>query len=58
MLEWVRAGNVYLADFGNGRIRVVTNGIITTAAGRNDGAPLIEGEAAVNVRLEGPTGVS
>ena len=40
-----RAGNLYIADFGNGRVRVVTNGIITTAAGRNDGAPLIEGEA-------------
>ena len=53
-----RAGNLYIADFGNGRIRVVTNGIITTAAGRNDGAPLMEGEAAVNVRLEGPTGVT
>jgi uncharacterized protein (TIGR03437 family) len=53
-----RAGNLYIADFGNGRVRVVTNGNITTAAGRNDGAPLIEGEAAVNVRLEGPTGVT
>ena len=30
-----RAGNVYIADFGNGRIRVVTSGLITTAAGRN-----------------------
>ena len=53
-----RAGNLYIADFGNSRIRVVTNGIITTAAGRNDGAPLMDGEAAVNVRLEGPTGVT
>ena len=53
-----RSGNLYIADFGNGRVRVVTNGIITTAAGRNDGAPLMEGEAAVNVRLEGPTGVT
>ena len=53
-----RLGNLYIADFGNGRVRVVTNGIITTAAGRNDGAPLMEGEAAVNVRLEGPTGVT
>jgi uncharacterized protein (TIGR03437 family) len=53
-----RAGNLYIADFGNGRVRVVTGGTITTAAGRNDGAPLMEGEAAVNVRLEGPTGVT
>ena len=53
-----RAGNLYIADFGNGRVRVVSNGLIATAAGRNDGAPLMEGEAAVNVRLEGPTGVT
>jgi trimeric autotransporter adhesin len=53
-----RAGNVYIADFGNSKVRVVTDGIITTAAGRSNGAPLIDGEAAVNARLEGPTGVT
>ena len=53
-----RSGNLYIADFGNSRIRVVTNGIITTVAGRNNGAPLMEGEEAVNARLEGPTGVA
>ncbi|MEO8596040.1 MAG: SMP-30/gluconolactonase/LRE family protein [Candidatus Solibacter sp.] len=52
------AGNVYIADFGNSKIRLVSNGIITTVAGRTNGAPLIDGEAAVNARLEGPTGVA
>ena len=37
---------------------MVTNGIITTVAGRNNGAPPIDGEEAVNARLEGPTGVT
>ncbi|MCX6632962.1 MAG: NHL repeat-containing protein, partial [Candidatus Solibacter sp.] len=53
-----RAGNLYIADFGNSKVRVVASGIITTVAGRTNGAPLIEGEAAVNARLEGPTGVA
>ncbi len=52
------AGNQYIADFGNSRIRMVANGIISTVAGRADGAPQIDGEAAVNARLEGPTGVT
>src|SRR5450631_383672 len=51
-----RAGNLYIADFGNSRIRVVTNGIISTVAGSLKGIPMIDGQAAVNVRLEGPTG--
>ena len=53
-----RAGNLYIADFGNSRVRMVTNGIITTAAGRNNGVPPIDGEEAVNARLEGPTGLT
>ena len=53
-----RAGNLYIADFGNSRVRMVTNGIITTAAGRNDGVPPIDGEEAVNARFEGPTGLT
>src|ERR1035437_6005113 len=53
-----RAGNLYIADFGNTRIRVVTNGVINTVAGNPKGIPMIEGQAAVNVQLEGPTGVT
>ena len=52
------AGNLYIADFGNSRVRMVTSGTINTAAGRNNGVPPIDGEEAVNARLEGPTGVT
>ena len=53
-----RSGNPYIADFGNSRVRMVANGVITTVAGRNNGAPIVEGEEAVNARLNGPTGVA
>jgi uncharacterized protein (TIGR03437 family) len=53
-----RAGNLYIADFGNSRVRVVANATITTVAGSANGPPLTSGEAAVNARLEGPTGVT
>jgi uncharacterized protein (TIGR03437 family) len=53
-----RSGNPYIADFGNSRVRVVANAVITTVAGRNNGAPIVEGEEAVNTRLNGPTGVA
>jgi uncharacterized protein (TIGR03437 family) len=52
------AGTLYLADFGNTRVRMVSGGIITTVAGQTNGAPLTEGQAAVNARLEGPTGLT
>jgi uncharacterized protein (TIGR03437 family) len=53
-----RAGNLYIADFGNSKIRVVTSGVINTVVGLGNGAPLLDGQAAINVRLEGPTGVT
>jgi uncharacterized protein (TIGR03437 family) len=52
------AGTLYLADFGNSRVRMVSGGIIATVAGQPTGAPLTEGQAAVNARLEGPTGIT
>jgi uncharacterized protein (TIGR03437 family) len=52
-----RAGNLYIADFGNSRIRLVSNGEITTVVGSSSGAPMTDGELAINVRLDGPTGV-
>ncbi|MDE3165230.1 MAG: hypothetical protein KGN36_05440, partial [Acidobacteriota bacterium] len=51
-------GNLYVADFGNGRVRMVASGTIRTVAGSTNGARAIEGELAVNTRLEGPTGVA
>jgi uncharacterized protein (TIGR03437 family) len=53
-----RSGNLYIADFGNSRIRMVNNGIIQTIAGSPSAPGLTEGQAAINVRLNGPTGVA
>jgi uncharacterized protein (TIGR03437 family) len=53
-----RLGNLYIADFGASRIRQVTGGIIRTVAGSSKGAPPIDGQAAVNLRFLGPTGVA
>jgi uncharacterized protein (TIGR03437 family) len=53
-----RFGTLYIADFGNSRVRAVSNGIITTVAGNTNGAPAVDGGLAINVRLAGPTGVT
>ena len=57
------SGNLYIADFGNSRIRTVAGGliapgIITTVAGSINGAPITDGAEATNTRLNGPTGVA
>ena len=52
------AGNVYIADTGNHRVRKIdTNGIVSTAAG--NGAPGLSGDggAATNASLFAPTGL-
>ncbi len=51
-------GRVYIADLGSSRIRVVTDGIISTVAGSSSGIQPLEGEPANSVRLSGPTGVA
>jgi uncharacterized protein (TIGR03437 family) len=51
-------GNLYIADFGNGRVRKISNGVITTVLGSANGAPILDGEPAASTRLEGPTGVA
>ena len=52
------AGNVYIADSGNNRIRVVNaSGIISTVAGQQGGGFNGDGPA-VNAELNGPSGVS
>jgi len=52
------AGNVYISDFGNNRIRKVTNGIITTVAG--NGTPGYSGDngPATSAQLNSPNGVA
>ena len=50
------AGNLYIGDQGNSRVRMVdTNGIITTAAGGGGGG---DGGAATNASLSSPRGVT
>ena len=52
------AGNVYIADNANSRIRKVTNGVITTVAG--NGTPSYSGDngPATSAGLGGPSGVA
>ncbi len=52
-------GNVYIADWGNNRIRVVnTNGIINTFAGNSSGGFSGDGGPAVAAELYYPSGVA
>jgi len=53
------AGNLYIADTVNNRIRKVdTNGIISTIAGTNSAGYSGDSGAAVNAKLNGPSGVA
>jgi uncharacterized protein (TIGR03437 family) len=53
------AGNIYIADTGNGRIRKVdTSGVITTVAGRGNGSALGDGGPALNAQLGTPSEVA
>ena len=53
------AGNVYIADSENNRIRkVATNGVITTVAGNGVYAYGGDGGAATNASLQAPSGVA
>lgn len=52
-------GNLYIADYGNNRIRKVdTNGIITTIAGTNSSGFAGDGGLAFNAKLNAPQGVA
>jgi uncharacterized protein (TIGR03437 family) len=52
------AGNIYIADFGNNRIRKVSNGVITTVAG--NGATGFSGDngPAINAQFNGTEAVA
>jgi hypothetical protein len=53
------SGNLYIADWGNGRIRKVgTNGIITTVAGNGNGGYPGDDGPATSASLSGPSGVA
>lgn len=50
------AGNVYFADSGNNRIRMISNGIITTVAG--GGTSTTDGVPATSAQLSSPMGIA
>jgi DNA-binding beta-propeller fold protein YncE len=49
------AGNLYIADEGNNRIRKVTNGVITTVAGNGTRGFSGDGGPATSAQLYFPT---
>jgi sugar lactone lactonase YvrE len=51
------AGNLYIADYGNSRVRKVSGGTITTVAGGGKG-PLGDGGPATSATLGSPVGVA
>ena len=52
------AGNLYIADTGNNRVRKVSGGTITTLAGNGTAGFSGDGGPAANASLSGPTGVA
>jgi uncharacterized protein (TIGR03437 family) len=52
------AGNLYIADGNNNRIREVSNGVITTIAGSGVAGFSGDNGPATNARLAGPMGVA
>ncbi len=52
------AGNIYLADYGNNRVRMVTNGIISTVAGNGTYGFSGSGGNATSAQVGYPAGVA
>ena len=52
------AGNVYIADYSNNRIRKITNGVISTIAGNGKAGFSGDGGPALNASLNGPWNVT
>ncbi len=52
------AGNYYIADYSNVRVRKVANGTITTVAGSGAGGYAGDGGPATQAELESPAGVA
>ena len=53
-----RQGNVYIADFGNDRVREVSGGVISTVAGTGGSGFSGDGGSATAAQLDGPEGVA
>jgi uncharacterized protein (TIGR03437 family) len=52
------AGNLYIADFGNNRIRKVSDGVITTVAGNGTQGFSGDNGPATSAELNSPTGIA
>ena len=52
------AGNLYIADTGNNRIRKVSNGVITTVAGNGTHGFSGDNGPATSAQLDDPDGVA
>ena len=52
------AGNLYIADSGNHRVRRVSAGIVTTVAGNGSAGDSGDGNPATNAQLHHPQGVA
>ena len=52
------AGNLYIADTNNSRIRKVSNGVITSIAGNGVSGATGDGGAAIKAELSYPTGLA
>jgi secreted PhoX family phosphatase len=53
-----KAGNIYISDSGNNRIREITNGIIFTEAGNGNSGFSGDNGTAINAELNTPYGVT
>ncbi len=51
------AGNIYIADKGNNKVRKIMSGIMSTVAGNGTGAYTGDGNVATAAQLYAPTGV-
>ena len=52
------AGNLYIADYGNNRIRKVSNGMIATVAGNGTRGSLGDNGPATSAQFYGPAGLA
>ncbi|MDA0744993.1 MAG: cohesin domain-containing protein [bacterium] len=53
------AGNVYVVDLSNKRVRMIdTQGVITTVAGNGEYSPAATGQAATKAGLHNPSGIA
>lgn len=51
-------GNIYIADYGNSRIRQVAQGKIQSVVGSNSTSVIFNQAPATTIRLNGPTGLA